>query len=106
MVDVIKFCPGARHSESGWRPVVRVFRNNKPVGSKVGPPMASREAAEGQAGRAANDVARSIAPLFNPSTRFVVAFPPLKAPPAPEPLPTEKLSRWRRLTQAAVAPPA
>ena len=58
-----KFCPGARYQSAlgTWLPVVRVFRDNKPVGSKVGKARASESAARDHAVRAANRVAAKVA---------------------------------------------
>lgn len=78
MVDVIKFCPGARYSESkgGWFPVVRIFKNNKPAGSKTGcRASASPSIAEAHAINAANTVARDMAEPYADSAEIVVALP-------------------------------
>lgn len=84
--DVIKFCPGARYSGrlNCWLPVVRIFRNNKPAGSKTGNrPMSTPMIAEAHALRAAREVARSAAIA---GRNVIVALPKGRA------LPSERLA--------------
>ncbi len=96
----VKLIPGARQSKAGWTPVVRIFQDKRPIGSKTALlPMATREAAEAHSIRAANDVARNTRALD-----VVVSIPPTRAT-APMPAASAALVLIEREISAMLAMP-